>query len=185
MKHSVVEKLKTYALIFLVILTIVGCVKFYNDKQEEGSKYESFLNAFYFELSRINQVIDLTLTAEPEEGIDEKQRLSSLLYSIDNRLERIVLIIDLGNRWVDKDIYSNRFHLSVFNNREYLPGFAADGILDNDERLFLETLRSELESIRSGMYSEETKQENPNLTIEQLNKLITDVVWISNEELSN
>ncbi|WP_062108076.1 hypothetical protein [Bacillus niameyensis] len=171
MKRLTIGRLKDYTLIFLVILLVAGGFKFYDEKAEERRRHESFLNNLYFELMRSVHVIDLTLSFDPE--TDANENLTGLLYSIEDRLQSIELTLKLGQHWVDKDIHSARFQLS-FLYREDIPGFSKDGVLDNSEKLYLETLRDELESIREGMYSEETKQENPNLTIKQLNKLISE-----------
>ena len=43
--------------------------------------------------------------------------------------------------------------------------FLKDGILSKNEVLFLISLKQDLESMKKNLYSEETKQENPNLTV--------------------
>jgi hypothetical protein len=58
------------------------------------------------------------------------------------------------------------------NNQLLCDDFLKDGILSKNEVLFLISLKQDLESMKKNLYSEETKQENPNLTMKELSKAV-------------
>lgn len=59
----------------------------------------------------------------------------------------------------------------------------ADGVLSKNEELFLKELKDDLEQIKKALYSDETKQENPDLTIEQINQIFN--LFFNKYSLSN
>ncbi|MEN2766067.1 hypothetical protein [Ornithinibacillus xuwenensis] len=176
MSQNTMVKIKNYILLISVILVVIMGILLFQEKKESNKQYELFLNHFYHELDLSISSVDTVLSLTPETKKKE-EGLTEILYQIEKRVERTGLILETGNNLLNNEI---RTETNYFIHRG-IPGFGEDGEIDESEKEYLKTLKNELELIRKGMYSEETGQENPGLTIKQFNELIFKVT--NNSEL--
>lgn len=156
---------KNYLVIILLITTISSGFLLYQEKMNNQWQYEGFLNRFYFQLTDTISLIDSTISKDLDE-----ERLTRNLINIDNNLERLHLLLDIANRSIANDI---RRHTRLFVHHSAIR-FSENGKLDEDEKRYLVGIKEFLESIHEGLYSEETNQENPNIRINEFNKIIED-----------
>ncbi|QGT98801.1 hypothetical protein SYNTR_0208 [Candidatus Syntrophocurvum alkaliphilum] len=154
---------KIYLIIILLFTTTISGFMLYQEKKNNQWQYEGFLNRFYFELMDTISLIDSTVSKDLDED-----RLTKNLININNNLERLHLSLDIANRSIHTDI---RRHTRLFAHHP-VTQFAENGQLDEDEKRYLLGIKEFLESIHKGLYSEETNQENPNISIEEFNEII-------------
>jgi hypothetical protein len=152
----------------------------YQQKQEEKQQWSLFMNHFYHSIGRSIQWLDTLIEKQPEED-----HLIQVLHSLDKELLTAETIL-LSGRYVNRDIYSDHHHFSSFSHLLFgikhrrngsvlldLPPMAIDDKLDDKEVALLKTMKNNLTELKEAMYSPKTKQENPNLTIDAFNQLIT------------
>ncbi|MFA1819095.1 hypothetical protein ACDX78_02630 [Virgibacillus oceani] len=163
MKKESFSKIKTYLLIIISLVLIITGVQLYQKNQESQRQYESFLNQFYFKLESAMSSLDTVLEQELEGN-----NLARALLQIDQSLEQADLILNAGSRFVDREIYG---HTLLFSNHP-INQFAENNTLAEEELQYLENLKKDLETIQTGLYSDETGQENPNLNARQFNDVI-------------
>ncbi|GAB3790258.1 hypothetical protein [Virgibacillus kimchii] len=161
MKKESFGKLKTYLLIILSLVLIITGVQLYQANQESQRQFESFLNQFYFKLESTISSLDSVLEQQLE-GND----LERALLQLDRDLEQAALILNAGNLFVDRAIGSHIFSNHPINH------FADHNTLTDEELHYLENLKKDLETIHTGLYSYETGQENPNLSVHRFNDII-------------
>ncbi|MCD8501993.1 MAG: hypothetical protein LRY71_10350 [Bacillaceae bacterium] len=63
--------------------------------------------------------------------------------------------------------------------------FLEDGKLDDVEVAVLEWVKQDLEQIRQGLYSEETRQEDPKITIDTFNEITTSLIMKDYSDMAN
>src|SRR5690625_2996069 len=154
-------KIKTYLLIIISLVLIFTGVQLYQEKQESQRQFESFLNQFYFKLeSTINSLGSIL-----EQPLIENHMEQALL-QLDRELEQTDLILNAGNLFVDREIGSFIFSNHPINH------FADNSTLADEELSYLKDLKKDLETIQMGLYSDETGQENSNLSIHRFNEII-------------
>jgi hypothetical protein len=163
MKKGLFGKIKTYLLIILSVALIITGVQLYQSKQESQRQFESFLNQFYSKLEAARRSLDSVLEHELE-GND----LEQALLQVEKNLEQTDLVLDAGGHFVDREIFS---HMSIF---AYHPinQFADNSTLTDAELRYLQNLKKDLETIQNGLYSNETGQENRNLSVQHFNDII-------------
>jgi hypothetical protein len=156
-------KIKTYLLILVSLALIITGVQLYQENQESKRQYDLFLNQFYHKLESAMSSLD-TVLEQPLEGNDLEQALQHF----EKNLEQTDLVLDAGGRFVDRQIYS---HMSIFANHP-INQFSDNNMLTDVELQYLENLKKDLETIQTGLYSDETGQENPNLSVHRFNDII-------------
>ncbi|MFD1363134.1 MULTISPECIES: hypothetical protein [Bacillaceae] len=164
MKKLPLDKIKTCLLILVGFALVVTGVLLYQEKQESKRQYEIFLNHFYHELTSVMQPLDSIL----EKSLEGKE-LEQALQQVEQNLEATDRVLNAGSLFVDRDIAS---HVSFFSNHP-INQFADDNTLTNEEVQYLENLKEDLDTIQMGLYSDETGQENPELSIRVFNDIIT------------
>lgn len=162
MKKELFGNIKNYLLIILSFALIITGVQLYQEKQESRRQYELFLNHFYFELTSAIQSLHSVLET-PLEG----NELEQALLHVEQDLERTDFMLDAGSHFANRNIG----HASIFSDHPIMQ-FADDNTLTNEEMRYLENLNKDLDTIQTGLYSDETKQENPNLSIHAFNNVI-------------
>ncbi len=182
------QKLKNYALVLLTLVLVITCYNIYQNNLEYKRQYQTFVNHFYFSINDAISSID-NLVNYPNGNVDVN------LSRLKERLQKVDYILFYGSFFVDREIYYykyfedmqfmiNGLHLTV-NNRapvEVAP-FGEDGIVDEEEILYLQLMKNDLEQILNGLYSEETRQENPHITIKEFNRIVTPIVTKSISEM--
>ncbi|MCP8616838.1 hypothetical protein [Salirhabdus salicampi] len=175
---------KNKLLILLVIAIVIAGYLLYKEHKENQVQYERFLNHFYHHLESVVFHIEKLMEANPS-GDELKERM----YRLKERLDRIDQVYKAGHLFVDQDIrYTSYFsemafvttgiRMTVNNEGPFIiTAFAEDTRLSEKEMYYLTLLKSDLASMKQSMYSEETKQENPNISIQQFNELVTDVAY--------
>lgn len=137
----------------LLALIFTG-VQLNKEKKENKRQYELFLNRFYIAVERPITLIDYVLEEAPEE-----RELERSLLRIEHELEKADELLDAGCTFASLDIgYTQIF------TRHPIVQFADGDELTNEEKQYLKDLKEDLQSIRIGMYSDETEQENPNIS---------------------
>jgi hypothetical protein len=156
-------KIKSFLLVILSVALIITGFQLYQNNQESQRQFESFLNQFYFKLESAISSVD-SILEQPSEGNDLEQSLLQL----DRDLEQTDLILNAGYRLIDREIYGHTF---LFSNHP-INHFADNNRLTEDELNYLEDLKKDLKTIQMGLYSDETGQENRNLSIQRFNDII-------------
>lgn len=75
----------------------------------------------------------------------------------------------MGNFMILSDIIRSGI---IKDGTRICSGFLDDGKISENEKAFLASLEKDLQEIKNNMYSDETKQENPKLTIKQINDIL-------------
>ncbi|TFJ93229.1 hypothetical protein [Lentibacillus salicampi] len=163
MKKESLGKIKSGLLIVISLALIITGIQLYQEKQENNRQFELFLNHFYFELTDIIRSLNAVLK-EPMEG----KELEHALLAVKDGLERTDFMLEAGSDFADRDIHA---HPSFFSNHP-LGQFSDDGMLASEEADYLEDLKNDLDTIRSGLHSDESGQENPDLSIRAFNNII-------------
>ncbi|TMN22097.1 hypothetical protein [Lentibacillus cibarius] len=160
---------------FLVVFSGIITFLNYQDKQEEERQYEVFLNHFYFSvddsLGRIQHLI---------EEKPQNEELDKRIQSIRDELLQANTIIRNGSSFLNSEIIPTQFfRYSVYflegidiKGTAKISPIAEDGALDDKEIKLLKTIAGYLAKAKQEMYSPKTGQENPELTIKELNQII-------------
>ncbi|MBO8173109.1 MAG: hypothetical protein H0Z33_14615 [Bacillaceae bacterium] len=162
MRNISFDQLKIYLLVFLSIAVLIVTPMLYLEKAEKQKEYERFLNQFYHELDGALSQVDFILSSERDEHVDYIYNLALL----DKRLERTYLTLEAGSHYVDRDITTPTY---FFMNRIKLPQGNEELILEENE---LRRIKEALQYMKERLYSEETGQENKNITIPELNDIL-------------
>lgn len=176
----------------LTIALLVTGYSVYKYKQAYQLSYKIFLNHFYHVVDDNIHIIERMI-----ESPDDEENLQTTFMQLQERLQKADMILYYGNVFVDRDIYyyfyfENLQYMinglqSSSNNRStiYVPPFLEDGKLDEVELMILEIHKNDLEKIRTGLYSEESRQENPNISISNFNQVVAPVVFSDLSDMAN
>ncbi|MDW7652292.1 MAG: hypothetical protein SCK29_11660 [Bacillota bacterium] len=161
----------------IILILSLGISLLYNYKHSgmQQTEYQIFLNHYYFAVERSLTQIDTLLNRKLSEESLNRELLRLSLY-----LDRMVR---LGSSSVFVEgVYPisefNVFYLAadtlVFgeeHNGNKIPPFGQDNLLSEGEITYLLGIKEHLEYIHGQMYSEETRQENPNLKRESFKQI--------------
>lgn len=175
MSRSKIIKVGLYLLIILIFIVI--SFQYYQEVKEEERQFKTFLNHFYFSVDKSIVRIDRLIEKQPRgDELDES------IHELERKLLEADTILSNGRSFLDNEIYKTRFFLE---STYFLYGFrmigtdsfevtalGEDGQLDEEELNLLRTIRKYLAKTKEEMYSSQTKQENPNLTIDEFNEII-------------
>ncbi|WP_079478765.1 hypothetical protein [Halobacillus salinus] len=170
---------KLYIVISSILIVVLSffSYQYYQEAKEEKRQWGTFVNHFYFSIDRSIRRIDYLVEQNPEgDDLQEGLRL----------LERELLkshdLAENASNFLDSEFYGTFFFESVAN---YLYGMRVseskdesqpimeDGKLDKSEVEDLKGIQSYLIKTKEEMFSEETGQENPDLTVEDMNEIVT------------
>lgn len=157
------EKVKTYALILLSGVLVIIFSLYFQKINEEKRQYEAYLNEFYAHLDNTDQSVQYLLSNT------EEMDISGILMSIENNLETTNLLLSIGNRTVDSNI---TYHPRFFVGRITIEPANDDGRLTKEQRSELQKVEKGLEYMKEGLYSEQTGQENKDLSAKEFNEII-------------
>ncbi|QOY35192.1 hypothetical protein AWH56_021205 [Anaerobacillus isosaccharinicus] len=186
------NKIKNYVIVFLTMALFATGYSVYKQKQAYQLSYEIFLNHFYHVVDDTIHIIERMI-----ESPDDEEFLQMSFNQLQERLQKADLILYYGNVFVDRDIYyyfyfKNLQYMinglqSSSNNRStiYVPPFLEDGKLDEVELTILELHKNDLEKIRTGLYSEERRQENPTISISNFNQVVSPIVFSDLSDMAN
>src|SRR5690625_412232 len=149
-------------MIMLILLIVTG-VQLYKEKKENKKQYQLFLNRLYVTVGSSISQIDHVLRE-----VSEGRELERSLLRIEHELEKVENLLDSGRLLASLEIG----HTQIFSQHPIVQ-FSDDDKLTKEERQYLKDLKEDLQSIRIGMYSEETEQENPNLSMEAFNDILS------------
>lgn len=158
------KKIQTFLLVVISIALVITSVQLYRAKQENKRQYKTFLNQFYFTLDETIESVDYILDEESLEGDDVKDALARVAQDLD----ATQLALDAGSRYVDHDIYAIE---SIFR-RQPISQFAMNDELMTEEEQYLKNLKSDLSAIHEALGLDETRQENPHLSVDEFNNFI-------------
>jgi hypothetical protein len=166
-----------------VTLLITGIFSFlyYQEVKEEQRQWETFINHFYHSISISEDRLDALIEKQPT-----NEQLEPRISLLEKEISTAETIVKSGRSYLDGDIYYDHQMFRTFSSFLYgikyrsngalkldLPPMAEDGQLDENEVALLITLRNLLNEAREAMYSPVTGQENPDLTVEEFNEIIT------------
>jgi len=157
------EKVKTYALILLSGVLVIIFSLHFQKINEDKRQYEAYLNEFYAHLDSTVQSVQYLLSNT------EEMDITGNLMSIENNLETTNLLLRIGDRTVDSNINS---HPRFFVGRITLSPANDDRRLTKEQRSELEKVQKGLEYMKEGLYSEQTGQENKDLSAKEFNEII-------------
>lgn len=172
------KKIRLLLEVLLILTLMITGYNLHKEKQEDQRQFSSFLNHFYFSVIHTEQQIDRVLAVEDNSHLQES--FETLQYD----LEKANTILEEGRSFVDHSIRHTRYFqemefvatgITAHNNGIKVfefPPFAEDGKIDKDERVILTIIKQDLEGIKQGMYSEETQQEDPNLSLDAFNRVL-------------
>ncbi|GGM43646.1 hypothetical protein GCM10011351_32030 [Paraliobacillus quinghaiensis] len=170
---------KIMCILIFVLALISGVLSsiYFQGVQENQRERELFINHLYFSIdgsiNRINNLI---------ENKDEEESLERYIYELEKQLLEADAIIRYGNMFADENIYNTRFFRQASSflygvnmtgavNAQVSAIGESNQLTENDLTL-LNTIKGYLENAKQKMYLDETKQENPNLTIDEINEII-------------
>ncbi|WP_216827386.1 HMG-box domain-containing protein [Alkalihalobacterium elongatum] len=168
----------TGGIIALLVLTLlILSYQYYVGVKENDQQWKTFVNHFYFAIDNSIFAIDHLLENEYT-----SKNLEGKVRKLEKELLRADAIISHGNSFMNNDLYRSNFFLEATyflyginmtgTITVELPPMGENGVLEERDITLLRTIRGYLESAKQGLYSEQTKQENPNLTIDEVNKII-------------
>ncbi|WP_138420840.1 hypothetical protein [Aquibacillus sediminis] len=157
------EKIKTYALILLSVILVITFSLHFQKINEEKRQYEAYLNEFYAHLDSTVYSVQYLLSNR------EEMDITGNLMNIEHNLETTNLLLRMGDRTVDSNITS---HPRFFVGRIMPNPLNDDGRLTNEQRSELEKVQKGIEYMKEGLYSEQTGQENKDLSVKEFNEII-------------
>ena len=175
MFKSKTQKIMASVIVILFVTTSILSSLYNQQVKENEEQRERYINQLYFAIDRSIFRID-TLLENNEDALElDIRHLASELSEAD-------AIIRYGNMFLDRDLYRSDFfsHASNFLHGVNLTGTVTAEVppmgennqLSEDDLKLLNTIMGYLENAKQAMYSEQTKQENPDLTIEEINEII-------------
>lgn len=150
------RKVENYIFLFLAVTTIILAVLVSQGKIEGQREYDRFLDQFFHEVDRTLGSVD-HLLSETEVG-----DVKGDLLEIDKRLERIHIVLESGNNFVDEDIDTQPY---LFMHR-IKNSVNEDGTLEQAQKLELEKIKRALETIQKG------SDENNDIKVNDLNEIL-------------
>lgn len=171
------EKVSKVIIPILVLVLASFTYQYYQSVQKEQRQWQVFVNQLYFSInSSIDNMDNLIVNKPTNEQLDDALR------QLEQDLLRTQTILEDGNMFLDEEIYRPSF----FREATYflyglklsgkvsadIPPFAKDGRLDEEEISLLTTLYGFLKSGLEEMHSSETGQENPDIKLNELNRII-------------
>lgn len=175
----------------IVLLVIVLGALFYVNAQqvkEEERQWQVFLNHFYFSIDRSIHSIDQLMDRQ-----DDVDQLENQIRYLERNLLEAEAILRYGRLFLDDELYHSNFFISASHflygikmtgtvNAE-LPPMGENGQLSESDIIILHTIRESLNYARQEMYSEQTRQENPNLTHAEINEIFTNHLLDSSADI--
>ncbi|OZM56777.1 hypothetical protein CIB95_11200 [Lottiidibacillus patelloidae] len=179
-KQRLLQSMK-YIIGVALLITGIFSYLYYQEVKEEQRQWKRFVNHFYHSIDRSLGRID-TIIAEQPKAEQLEQRIALLekeLYTAETTLANGHYFLD-GAIYYSYDLF-DPFTSFLFGTktsvngivRLELPPMSEDQLLDEDELALLKALRDILKETKDAMYSPDTKQENPELTVEEFNEIIT------------
>ncbi|MBH0231425.1 hypothetical protein [Halobacillus yeomjeoni] len=163
--------------VVVLTLSIFSYIYYYQDVQEEKKEWKSFVNHFYFSVERSIRSIDAMVEHKPQDEV-----LKEHIKRLNQELLKADVILEDGNYYVNDLITKTNYFqdLTLFlygiNLRgdidAEVPPLAEDDRLDEQELKLLRTLKGHLSEAKREMYSKETGQENPDMTISAFNQIV-------------
>lgn len=157
----------------------------YSSNQKFNQDRKKYLNQFYFQLN--NTIYLLSSIDDWEESIHNTDITVNPYRQLLSDLQKMEALNGQAAWYMTNDedslflkslsesfrLIKNSIGSGVTSNNQLLcADFLEDGNLSKNEVSFLVSLKQELESMKANLYSEETKQENPNLTMKELSEAI-------------
>ncbi|MCD8502822.1 MAG: hypothetical protein LRY71_15610 [Bacillaceae bacterium] len=148
---------------------------------------ELFLTIFILQLIEWYEDID--------EIIDNNEDIDTLVFNF-NRLhehmQKADQLLYYSSAFINKEIY----YYFYFKNLEFYGSWISvihklcspifrRWKLDEVEIAILEWVKQDLENIRQGLYSEETRQEDPKISIDKFNEITTAVIMKDYSDMEN
>lgn len=167
----------------LCVTTLIGGLftyRYYEDQKEKERNWERFINHFYVSLNRSYTGMD-RLIANRYEG----ERLEVAIENIEQHLIQTQVILESGSAFYNGSIHSNTNFFYEMTElldgieagekiKERFPPIDEDGRISERELQVLTVIRNRLKLGRDALYSEETGQEDPDLTVGDVNQVIID-----------
>ncbi|KHE73203.1 hypothetical protein [Halobacillus sp. BBL2006] len=170
---------KTMAYILGVVLVVlaVGGYQYSKEVREENRQFDYFLNHLYSSVDSSIGRIDYMLKEKPED-----EDLVAAVRLLDEDLLKANTVLHSARTFINMEIYNTYFFLDATNflygitsSGEFtfkLPPISEDGHLGEKEIAILETLRDYMNGTKEAMYSDETMQEDPELTVNKMNEIL-------------
>ncbi|WP_062356099.1 hypothetical protein [Bacillus kwashiorkori] len=163
------------AIIILLSSTAFLSFRYSEEKQANQRHWEVFVNHFYFSLDKTINYFDRLITEQPQ--ADELDILASQLQV--QLLLTDQLLAD-GRYFHNDEILTTTFFkeltdiVSGINSDSITTkALSEDNMLDENEIALLENVRNILTNAREKMYSSETEQEKNDLSVKELNEIIS------------
>lgn len=179
-------RILTYIIVLFLVVLGIGSYQYYQKVREENRQFDTFLNHFYFSIDHSLTKLNNLLEGEPKH-----RELEEALRFLEQDLIKTHTIIQNGRDLLDYDIpntyffYETTYFLNGYNINDTTDSdpMSEDGKLDEKEKKILETYSDHLTNAKEAMYSEETMQENPKLSINDVNEIISIYLTQSTEDI--
>ena len=156
-------------------------------RNKQNKHLELFLTIFILQLIEWYEDID--------EIIDNNEDIDTLVFNF-NRLhehmQKADQLLYYSSAFINKEIYYYFYFKNLdfmvhglASSTNYVAPFLEDGKLDEVEIAILEWVKQDLENIRQGLYSEETRQEDPKISIDKFNEITTAVIMKDYSDMEN
>ena len=183
-------KAKSSKLMFLfiiILLLIIGVMlgQNYRTAKEQSQKREVFINHLYFSMGDMIHTLNILIEQNPS-----NEKLEEHISNLHQHLLYGDALVQSAHLFLENEFYGTSFfkysaHFLYGINMQgvaEIPPFAENNKLDEEERAILKTIKDSIETAQLKMHSEETGQENPNLTFKQLSDIFyTDLVRFHDE----
>jgi len=163
------QGIKKTAIILLIIALLISLYidyLYFKEKERYEDKYRIFLNHLYFNIDHSLKTVSKILDEETPSSQQDKNFLR-----LSNSLMQTHLLLSESLFYLDDYHYGITFFQEVNNaidgfeyNGKKISPFLADKKIDKSERAYLVELKNVLSEMQQKLYSEETGQENPNIS---------------------
>lgn len=170
----------------LLTLMIISNLYYVKIKDEE-QQLKTFINHLYFSIDHTIDHINFIIEKDPKDKI-----LKEYILTLDRKFLETDHLIKHGNYLMNNNLYHTNFfrdasdllwgvNWSYTSNQKTLhiehPPIGENGWLEENDLKLLKAIKKHLELGKQKLYSEKTRQENPNLSIHDINHMIENYFW--------
>ncbi|ARI77874.1 hypothetical protein [Halobacillus mangrovi] len=175
-----------YIMLLLIVLLGMGSYQYYQKVKKESRQFDIFLNHLYFSVDHSITKFNNILEKDPENG-----ELDEALRFLEQDLIKTHTIIEDARDLLDYEIPNTYFFYEItyilngydIKDTTDTAPMSEVGKLDEKETQILETYRDHLLDAKEAMYSAETLQENPELSMNDVNEIIATYLTQSTEDI--
>ena len=149
-----------------LLISLFFNYQYYKEKQRDEYKYHTFINHLYFNIDHSLDLLDNVLNKDNNQQIDEQiSRLSKNLLETHLLLKESLFFLEGVSYPITLfQRADNMISHGIDYNGKIIPPFLDDQLIDKYEHAYLVELKNVLNKMHQQLYSEDTGQENPNIS---------------------